>query len=381
MDAPGRLRAAAGRHELPHPLKPFTTFPKEQIITSTDALLIVGSGPRIEHVDPLVRAALAAPLVAITDSEPTWERPHLRDWEGAPGMDLRSARRAAAALARRHHLTGVLTFDESHLQLAAQLSTDLGLPGHSTATAAVLRDRDALSACFDAAGLPRLAPRRRDGVVPETAADPGAEIAVTCVTHYGRTTPITVTRTHPEGPTDQLPALSVEAADPLLALVGPLAVAALDALGASNAVTTVAIRIEQDGTLWLTGAAGCLSSTHGLLVRHATGIDLARAAAEIACGRAPELTQTRHRAAAAQPIAAAEADSLALLHTDPRLADPAFLEPLLSTSISSTIVVPIASDDPGTWSLQQLLAVGPTAGQCLDSLQEAATALTAAARR
>ncbi|MEY9958809.1 hypothetical protein [Streptacidiphilus sp. MAP5-52] len=293
-------------------------------------------------------------------------------------MDLRSARRAAAALARRHHLTGVLTFDEPHLQLAAQLSTDLGLPGHSTATAAVLHDRDALGACFDAAGLPQLAPARRDGGMPETAADLAAEITVTCVTHYGSTTPITVTRTHLA---EQLPVLSVEAADPLLALVGPLAVASLDALGVSNAVTTVAIRIEQDGTPWITGATGCLSSTHGLLVRHATGIDLARAAAEIACGRAPELTQTRHRAAAAQPIAAAEAGSLTMLHTDPRLADPTFLEPLLATSISSTIVVPIASDDHGTWSLQQLLAVGPTAGQCLDSLQEAAIALTAAARR
>ncbi|MEY9848438.1 hypothetical protein ABH940_005541 [Streptacidiphilus sp. BW17] len=276
----------------------------------------------------------------------------------------------------------MLTFVEANILLAAQLSTDLGLPGHSTATAATLLDPAAASACFDAAGLPRLASPHRNGTVPADAPGGGTEIDVACVSHYGHTSAVAVTRIHPaDNAADQLPARSVEAEDPLLALVAPLAVAALDALGVSNAVTAVAMRVDQDGTPRLTGATGCLTSAQGLLVRHATGIDLARAAADIACGRAPDLTQTRRRGAAAQPITAAEADRLAWLHTDLRLSDPAFLEPLLADSTTSTTVVRQATDDHGAPRLQQLLAVGPTAGQCLDSLQEAATTMAASARR
>ena len=390
---------------------------------------MVGTGPRNRHADLLAHAAATRPLILISDTAPSWEQPYILDHARADRADLPSARRAAAALARRHRIAGVLTFDDTGLALAAHLSTDLGLPGHSSATAAALQDRGVARSVYDAAGLLaarvqladtaagaveaadlfgfpvllRPANPRGDGAVhradsPQQVHDafdtvgqdtgsgflveefvPGTELGVECVTHYGVTTPVAITRTGPaSNPHRRIDASSVEAEDPLLALVGPLAVVALDALGVANAVTSVAMRISEDGRPHLVSVTGCLTAPRAWLVRHATGIDLARAAADLACGRTPDLAPTKRRAAAVQPIGAADAQPLVLLPPDRRLADPAVLDSFLADMAADVTVVPVADETP---SLQQLVAVGTTAAKCLSSLTEAAEALASEANR
>ncbi|MDQ0810260.1 biotin carboxylase [Streptomyces sp. B3I7] len=90
----------------------------------------------------------------------------------------------------------------------------------------------------------------------------------------------------------------VDANDPLIATVAPAAVAAIDALGVTDGVSHVEIRVVDGRPRLIEVNARIAGDMISHLVHLATGVDLARAAADIACGHTPDLMPTRHQAAA-----------------------------------------------------------------------------------
>jgi biotin carboxylase len=112
------------------------------------------------------------------------------------------------------------------------------------------------------------------------------------------TTAVAVNRKH-LGPAPYFDQIShtVDAADPLLAQVAPAATAAIKALGITDGVQHVELRLVDGRPRLIEVNARVGGDMIGHLVRLATGIDLPKAAADLACGRAPDLAPTHSGAA------------------------------------------------------------------------------------
>ncbi|WP_371793021.1 ATP-grasp domain-containing protein [Streptomyces sp. NBC_01471] len=319
-------------------------------------LLLIGSGPELMRHYMLQAAATDFPLLLIDTVAPTWQRPYVVDHQIA---DLRSASaviRAAEELARCWNIAGVLTFDEYHLTAAARLCEHLDLPGNSVTSIAAARDKAASRQRFAAADVPSAAstwvhslaaaasaaeriggfpvvlkpaaqaasigvvrvdnltelPTRWDiasagaahqgsegeGVLLEEFLD-GPEVSVETVTEHGVTTAIAVTRKSTGfAPFFMETRHVVTADDPLLDEVAPIAAAALRAVGITHGISHVEMKLTSSGPRLIEVNARLGGDRIGELVCHATGVDLARAAATLACGGSPNLERTRNRSAA-----------------------------------------------------------------------------------
>ncbi|MFH0246359.1 ATP-grasp domain-containing protein [Streptomyces sp. HK10] len=323
---------------------------------SNPMLLVIGSGPELMRRYMLEAAATDTPLLLIDDKEPTWQAPYIVDYEVTDLGDLSSVALAADSLARHWTIAGVLTFDEYHLMAAARLAELLGVPGNAPAAVGATRDKatsrqrffssDVPSAAFtwvhslDAAasaaerlgGFPVvLKPTAHAGSIGVVRVDSiadlsagwsiasagaahqgpegqgvlleefldGPEISVETVTEYGVTTAIAVTRKSVGfAPYFMETSHVVSADDPLLGEVAPIAAAALRAVGITHGVSHVEMKLTSDGPRLIEVNARLGGDRIGELVRYATGVDLARAAAALACGRSPNLEATRARSAA-----------------------------------------------------------------------------------
>ncbi|QUW78518.1 ATP-grasp domain-containing protein [Streptomyces mirabilis] len=316
-------------------------------------VLVVSPGDETYRGYCLEQVAAAYDVVLLTGTEPSWEKPFIVDHTvvnlSAPAALLAGGR----ALAERHDLAGVVTWDEWHLVPTARLARALGLSStsvevmracrnkatartlfarHGVPSAASMRARTLLEAglatmtlglpavikpaafagsigvirfdhpeelpaafAFASAGASRS--REDTGVLVEEYLD-GPEVSVECVTHRGETTAVAVTRKH-LGPAPYFDETghTVDAADPLLAQVAPAAAAAVKALGITDGVQHVELRLVDGRPRLIEVNARIGGDMIGHLVRLATGIDLPRAAADLACGRAPDLTPTRSGAA------------------------------------------------------------------------------------
>ncbi|KPI02889.1 hypothetical protein OK074_5039 [Actinobacteria bacterium OK074] len=324
----------------------------------------------------LEQVAAAYDVVLISPSAPSWERMFIVDHESADPADPQQLIAAGRALARRHPIAGVLTWTEWHLVPTALLTEALG---HSTVTAQTMRacrDKAAARRRFAQAGVPSarsiavaspdeaadaadtigypvvLKPSQqaaslgvirvdardqldrawpytahaansdaspgRPGILVEEYLD-GPEISVECVTHQGVTTAVAVTRKS-LGPYFQETAHSVDASDPLLPQAAPVAVQAVQALGITSGVQHVELRLTDRGPRIIEVNARIGGDLIGRLVHLATGIDLPRAAADTACGRTPDLRQTRHRAAAIKLLYPPASGRLTARHLTPAFA-------------------------------------------------------------
>ncbi|TWV46620.1 ATP-grasp domain-containing protein [Streptomyces misionensis] len=297
--------------------------------------------------------AAAYDVVLLTGTEPSWEKPFIVDHAVVDLSDPAALLAGGRALAERHDLAGVVTWDEWHLVPTARLARALGLPSpsvevmracrnkatartlfarHGVPSAASMRARTLLEAglatmtlglpavvkpaavagsigvirvdepeelpaafAFASAGASRS--REDTGVLVEEYLD-GPEVSVECVTHRGVTTAVAVTRKH-LGPAPYFDETghTVDAADPLLPQVAPVAAAAVKALGITDGVQHVELRLVDGRPRLIEVNARIGGDMIGHLVRLTTGIDLPRAAADLACGRAPDLTPTRSAAA------------------------------------------------------------------------------------
>ncbi|MGW3183241.1 ATP-binding protein [Kitasatospora sp. NPDC001119] len=397
----------------------------ETLTSTTPTILLVSSGTEKYRRHALEQIAEHHRVVLLAQGEPTWQLPYIADHEVTDTRDPDQALAAAEHLATRHRITGVLTWDEDAQHSAARLAAAFGTFGNSEATAATCRNKAAGRVAFAAAGVPSAAGARVDSldqalaaaerigypVVVKPAAGAGGigvrrvddstglvvaytrathaddgfgalveeyldgpEISVECVTVLGVTTPVAVTRKHlGPAPCFEEAGHSVEAADPLLALVGPVAVQALDAVGFANGVAHVEMRLVDGGsTPRLTAVNGGLAGDLiPLLVREATGIDLPLAAADIALGLQPDLTPTRRRAAAIHMAYAPATGRLTRATANPALRERPWLERLVWEKQSGDHVALPSAGNLGTARVAHLVARDTTAERCLQHLADA----------
>ncbi|MFE2109758.1 acetyl-CoA carboxylase biotin carboxylase subunit family protein [Kitasatospora sp. NPDC059463] len=348
-------------------------------------LLVLGSGDQAFSSYCLTAAATRSPLVLVSDAEPTWQLPYLRDHEVADLGDLEELRWAVARIADRHKIKGVVTWDEHAVVPAAHIATDLAVPGQSSATATACRNKAASRAVWASEGVPSAQSIRVTSLVTATTAArriglpvvlkpaahadgigvvkvdrldelptafayvnahaetqgqegngilveeylEGPEIAVECVTSHGITTAVAVTRTELAGAHFQAVGHVVAADDPLLAEVGPIAEAALDALGVNSGISHVEMRLTTAGPKLVEVNARIGGDLVAHLVHLATGIDLVAAAADIALGREPDLTPTRASAAGICLLYPAHSGTVRRAHPRPELGTPDWLERLV----------------------------------------------------
>ncbi|WP_371565177.1 ATP-grasp domain-containing protein [Streptomyces canus] len=316
-------------------------------------VLVVSPGDETYRGYCLEQVAAAYDVVLLTGTEPSWEKPFVVDHAVVDLSDPAALLGGGRALAERHDVAGVVTWDEWHLVPTVRLARALGLSSTSIEVMRACRNKATARTLFARHGVPSAASmkagtlleaglatmtlglpavikpaafagsigvirvdqpeelpaafafasaganrsREDTGVLVEEYLD-GPEFSVECVTHRGVTTAVAVTRKH-LGPAPYFAETghTVDASDPLLAQVAPAAAAAVKALGITDGVQHVELRLVDGRPRLIEVNARIGGDMIGHLVRLATGIDLPRAAADLACGRAPDLTPTRSGAA------------------------------------------------------------------------------------
>ncbi|MFE6163119.1 ATP-grasp domain-containing protein [Streptomyces sp. NPDC056486] len=316
-------------------------------------VLVVSPGDETLRGYCLEQVAAAYDVVLLTATEPSWERPFIVDHAVVDLTDPAALLAGGRALAERHDLAGVVTWDEFHLVPTARLARALGLSSPSAEVMRACRNKSVARTLFVRHGVPSAASitartlleaelatatlgypvvikpaafagaigvirvdgpqelpaafafasagasrsREDTGVLVEEYLD-GPEVSVECVTHHGVTTAVAVNRKHlgPAPYFDQIDH-TVDATDPLLAQVAPTAAAAVKALGITDGVQHVEMRLVDGRPRLIEVNARVAGDMIGHLVRLATGIDLPKAAADLACGQTPDLTPTRNGAA------------------------------------------------------------------------------------
>ncbi|MER7834389.1 hypothetical protein ABTY98_00370 [Streptomyces sp. NPDC096040] len=269
-------------------------------------VLLLGAGRRRAYDEfVLTRVAAARPVVLVDAAPPAWARPSLAGHLAAdPGKDGATAS-AVARFAARHRVRGVLTHSGEYTVAAAKIAGQLGLPGPSLAAAA---------ACADPAAL-RTLPTA--GTVPVD--DPGTpRVCAETVVLDGEIRIVAITRTTlGPAPARQPLRHTVHAHDGLLhnRFLRLAVDRTVHALGLTRGVLHIGLRLTDRGPR-VTDVTPCLpGDLIPLLVKRATGVDLAQAAAALATGEVPETTPTRQRAASirfAYPAATGRLDHLDL---------------------------------------------------------------------
>ena len=320
----------------------------------TADVIIVGSGGRPYREYAFQALAERYRLSALLPAEPTWQRPYLTEWRVA---DLGDESAVVAALTELTGPgTGLLTWDETALEMTARAAEKLSLRHMSARAVAHCRDKYQARTLLDAAGLPtvrhglahsveeaeRIAetigypvvvkPRALAGSVGVVlAADAeelragfalagaaafstlptghgvlveeylrGPEISVDSVVRDGKVTCVHVARKrlgfepHFEEVGHLVTAWSRE---PWAQPVRDLTVAAHRALGVELGVTHAEIRLTASGPRLVELNARLGGDLIPYAGRLATGIDLVVAAAELALGRIPDLAPQHDRCA------------------------------------------------------------------------------------
>ncbi|MGZ0198804.1 ATP-grasp domain-containing protein [Streptomyces sp. RM1] len=365
----------------------------------------------------LQSVAAAYDVVLITGEEPSWETPYLRDCVVVSDPTDQAALSAAGrALADRYDLAGVFTWTEWYLVPVARLARQLGLPTTAPEAMQACRNKATSRLLFARHGVPSAASvsvrtRAEAQVAAERIGYPvvlkpaahaasigviradtpeqltaafafadqaaglglestsvlveeyldGPEVSAECVTYGGESTVVAVTRKTVSAPPyfEEL-AHSVDATDPLLDVVAPAARAAVQALGITDGVSHVEMRLV-DGRPRLVEVNGRIAGDMiGHLVQLATGIDLPRAAADIACGRAPDLTPTRSSAAAIQLLYPDTSGTLLCLGFDG--VSPRWLERVhFQHQVGDQLLLPADGGNMFTARIGYLITTAPTA--------------------
>ncbi|MDF3146947.1 MULTISPECIES: ATP-grasp domain-containing protein [unclassified Streptomyces] len=388
-------------------------------------VLVVSPGDEADRGYCLEQVAAAYDIVLLTGAEPSWEKPYIVDHAVADLNDTTALLSAGRALAERHDLAGVVTWDEWRLIPTARLARALGLAANSVEVMRACRNKATARTLFARHGVPSAASmkarnlreaelatrilglpavikpaaaagsigviridrpeelpaafafasagagrsREDTGVLVEEYLD-GPEVSVECVTHHGETTAVAVTRKR-LGPAPYFDETghTVDAADPLLTKVAPAAAAAIRALGIIDGVSHVEIRLVGGRPRLIEVNARLGGDMIGHLVHLATGVDLARAAADIACGRTPDLTPTRYRAAAIRFIYPAYSGTL----TARRVTQPTggVERVRFQRQAGDQLVLPEDGGDVYTARIGYLITTGPTATIAQARAQEA----------
>ncbi|MER6367208.1 ATP-grasp domain-containing protein [Streptomyces mirabilis] len=323
---------------------------------SQPKLLVIGSAPELMRRYMLESAAAEHSILLIDDEAPTWQLPYIVDFEKTDLNDPASVIAAAEALVRHWTIAGVLTFNEYLLMTTARVAEHLQLPGNTPTAVASARDKATSRQLFAASDVPSAAstwvhslaaaasaaervggypvvlkPAAHAGSIGVVRVDSitdlpalwdiasagaahqgpegqgilleefldGPEVSVETVTENGVTTAVAVThKAVGFEPYFMERAHLVITGDPLLDDITPIAAAALRAVGITHGVSHVEIKLTASGPRLIEVNARLGGDRIGQLVRHAMGVDLAAAAADLAIGRTPDLTPTHTRSAA-----------------------------------------------------------------------------------
>lgn len=343
-------------------------------MSARPVVLVVSPGDETYRSYCLEQVAAAYDVVLLTGTETSWERPYIVDHVVVDLHDDAGLLAAGRVLAARHELAGVVTWDEWALVPTARLARGLGLPTNSVDVMRACRNKATARSLFARHGVPSAASmkaqtlleaglatmkigypavikpaafagsigvvridqpeelpsafefasagasqsREDTAVLVEEYLD-GPEVSVECVTHRGVTTAVAVTRKSlGPAPYFEETGHTVDAGDPLLARVAPAAAAAVHALGITDGVQHVEMRLVDGRPRLIEVNARIGGDLIGHLVRLATGIDLPKAAADLACGTVPDLTPTRLGAAGIRMLHPAASGTL----TDRKINQP-----------------------------------------------------------
>jgi len=323
-------------------------------------LLDGGIRPFREHA--LASIANAYDVVLLQTRQPAWERQYIVDAVPVGGVGSVDDFVAACRIAEyRRPVAGVLTYTEFLVEAAAMLADELDLPHPPLAAVRDCRNKAYTRERLAAAGVPSaraipvaslaeaqaaaeaigfpvvVKPVGLEGSVGVVRADtpadlnrclavatqariagvdadslvlveeflPGDEVSVECVTQNGHTDVVAVSHARvglaPSDPFFQETGRAVRADEPLAAADSPVAAVARDALAAvgfTEGVAQVEIKLTDSGPHVIEINARLGGDLVPYLVQLATGVDLARAAADLAVGGWPDLTPNEHEAAA-----------------------------------------------------------------------------------
>ncbi|MFJ3770916.1 hypothetical protein ACIPX0_04390 [Streptomyces sp. NPDC090075] len=334
-------------------------------------VLLLGAGRRRAYDEfVLTRVAAARPVVLVDPAPPDWARPCLAGQLAAdPGKDGATAS-AVVRFAARHRVRGVLTHSGEYAVAAARIAGQLGLPGLSPATAAACADPAALRALLADRTVP----------VDDPGAGPGApRVSAETVVLDGEIRIAAITRTT-LGPAPARQPLRhlVHAHDGLLhnRFLRLAVDRTVHALGLTRGVLHIGLTLTDRGPR-VTGVTPYLpGDLIPLLVRRATGVDLAQAAAALATGEVPDTTPTRQRAAAIQFAYPAATGRLDHLDLSPDAAQEPGADRMILTQDTGSHVTegPHATADD---RLALWVATADAPSACEDALRRMARHLTA----
>ncbi|GGR35171.1 ATP-grasp domain-containing protein [Streptomyces roseolus] len=384
-------------------------------------LIIVGGTDAVYRGYCVERAAAAYPIALIDTKPPSVPGYPVVDHEVADTRDPQAVVAAGLALAARHPVAGVVTWDEYALVPAAELAARLAVPGNSPQAMTACRDKATSRRLFAEHGVPSAISTRVDtlaeatlaarltgfpvvlkpsshaasiGVVRVDRAEDlpsawefaasgageqgpegsgvlveeylsGPEISVECVTRNGVTTALAVTRKEVGfAPYFEEVGHVVDAGDPLLDEVAPVAAQAVRALGITSGVQHVEMRLTSSGPRIIEVNARIGGDLIGELVRLATGLDLPRIAADVACGNDPDLVRTTHSTAAIEILYPPASGTLSArsLQAAPGPAYPWLHQVAWFREVGERVVLPPAGDlDTGRVGFLVVTADSPAA--------------------
>ncbi|POX58825.1 carboxylase [Streptomyces sp. Ru62] len=355
-------------------------------------LLLLGAGASTYREHLLQRFAAQRPVVLADSEQPDWVRPYVHDQLIVDLADTEGASAAVKRYAEQTPLSGIGTYMEHHVVLAARLARQLGLPGADPEAVAACRDKAESRRRFAAHGVPSadsqlaedqeaaveiarrigypvvVKPRGMAGsagVVKATTDDQvrsafqragwetvlgldsyavpgvlveeylsGPEISAETVVCGGEVTVVAITRKQ-LGPEPRFLEVGhcVDASDPLLAdaKVTAAVTDAVRALGLEVGVLHIEMRLTRRGPALIEVNARPGGDLIPVLVAHATGIDLAGAATSLATGSVPDLTPIRQRAAAVRFAYPDRSGVVTRLYAPASLRFEAWLERLVFT--------------------------------------------------
>ncbi|MGW4565927.1 hypothetical protein ACWEN3_27115 [Streptomyces sp. NPDC004561] len=334
-------------------------------------VLLLGVERRVSYGEfTLARIAAARPVVFVGTAPPRWARPFLAGHLMADPDRADETAEAVARYAARHRVAGVLTWSARHLPTAARIAGRLGLPGPSYETAA---------ACADPGALADLLLRHKvPPAGPEDAAAPLVSAETVVLDDEVRIAALT--RTAP-GPPPAHAALrrSVHAHDGLLhnPFLRQTVRRTVRALGLTRTVAHIGLRLTDRGPRVAGVAPHLPGDLVPLLVESATGVDLARAAADLACGAPADVTPTRQRAAAVQFAYPAATGRVSRLDVHPATAYEPALECLVLTRRPGDLVTAAPYADV-TDRLAHWVVTGEDATECEHALDRLTWCLTVA---
>jgi len=314
-------------------------------------LLVVRTGQRDFREYLLSSISSRYRVHMIMGVEPTWELDYISGWTIVEqSLDAPTMVAAAKGVNAREHVDGVLCWDETRILASAHVAAALGLPGGNPEAIIRCRDKHLTRVALDAAGVPQPRSRQVDSLDDALATaeqfgypvvikprDLALSIGVVKVdtpeeltTHFARTSTLKVTELPDYRPPVLLEEfvsgeeISVDSAvhngqvfplvlarkeigfppycveighyvhgsDPLLddaQLLGILRDTHA-AIGFTDGVTHTEIMLSPDGPriIEVNGRLG--GDMIPYLGLRATGVDLALAAAAVACGQPPQMT-------------------------------------------------------------------------------------------